>query len=115
MPIARSGIFREFYDGIRAVNSAQFNGVESPGNTRVNITALPSDSEQFFRDLLAPHETSGSIQRYSNYYPGSVTVNGAGNRVEGVVFASTSDPADTLTVNAGLAIDASDWGDVVRL
>lgn len=115
VPIPRSGIFREFYDTIRAVNAAKFNGVASPGNTRVNITALPSDSEQFFRDLLEPYEQADIIDRYSNYYPSAVIMNGAGDRLEGVVFTSTGTPGDTLTVNATVTIDASDWGDVIKL
>ena len=115
VPFPRSGVFQEIYNRIRTLNLAKFNGVADPGNTLVNITALPVDSEQVFRDLLAPYEESSKIVRYSNLAPVSVTKNADGTKLTGVVFESTSGSGDTLSVTASVTIDASDWGEVVKL
>lgn len=115
VPWPRNGLYREVYDRIRSLNAAKFNGVEAPGNARVNITALPCDSEQVFREILAPYEADGRIVRYSNYAPTAALTNAAGNTLEGVRFESVSGTGEVLTVHAPITIDASDWGDVIRL
>jgi hypothetical protein len=44
-----------------------------------------------------------------------VTVKRAGSRVTAVTFSNPRDPADRLTIHARVTIDASGWGDVIRL
>lgn len=111
VPIPRSGIFRDVIDAIETKNAELYGGVRRPGNTRVITTSRPVVSEQVFRELLAPYEAAGQIQRYSNYAVESVLSDNA--RVHGVVFRST-DGKPNLTVNAKMTIDASDWGDVIQ-
>ena len=111
VPIPRSGIFRDVIDAIEETNAALYGGVRRPGNTRVITTSRPVVSEQVFRELLAPYEKTGQIQRFSNYRVDSVMMND--RRVVGVKFVSPSDEA-TLIVRAGMTIDASDWGDVIQ-
>ncbi|MEW4564554.1 FAD-dependent oxidoreductase [Bremerella sp. JC770] len=111
VPIPRSGIFRDVIDAIEAKNAELYGGVRRPGNTRVITTSRPVVSEQVFRELLAPYEKSGQIQRISNYLVESVMKEDS--RVRGVEFRST-DGKPNLTVNAKMTIDASDWGDVIQ-
>ena len=115
VPIPRSGMFREVIGRIEAVNSNKFAGVSRPGNTRVITTCLPSDAEGAFRNLLKPYETQGLVARYSGYYPVQALTNADGSALEGLVFASTSAGGTSLIVRAGVTIDASDWGDAIRL
>ena len=112
VPIPRSGIFREVIDAIETRNAELYNGVKRPGNTRVITTGRPVVSEQVFRELLAPYEKSGVLTRFSNFRPDEVITES--DRVTRVIFSSTT-TKETLTVRARLTIDASDWGDIIRL
>lgn len=111
VPIPRSGIFRDVIDAIEDTNAQIYGGIRRPGNTRVITTSRPVISERVFRKLLEPFEKNEQIRRYSNYRVNKVLT--TRNRVTGVEFDST-DGAETLTVRAGLTIDASDWGDVIQ-
>lgn len=111
VPIPRSGIFRDVIDAIETKNAELYGGVRRPGNTRVITTSRPVVSEQVFRELLAPYETSGQILRYSDYVVESVQTEKV--RVRGVTFRSTAGMPN-LTVRAKMTIDASDWGDVIQ-
>jgi glycine/D-amino acid oxidase-like deaminating enzyme len=62
VPIPRSGLFRETIDRIETLNSNKYAGIARPGNTLVITTSRPSDSEQVFRELLAPYEAQGVIR-----------------------------------------------------
>lgn len=115
VPIPRNGLFREAIDRMESVNSNKYAGVSRPGNTRVITTCLPSDAEQVFRDLLEPYEMQGCIVRYSGYYPTQALASVDGLTLEGLVFASTTPGGTSLVVHAGVTIDASDWGDAIRL
>ncbi|GAA4421121.1 FAD-dependent oxidoreductase [Bremerella cremea] len=112
VPIPRSGIFRDVIDAIEAKNAERYGGVRRPGNTRVITTSRPVVSQQVFRELLATYEKTGQIQRFSNYQVSSVLTED--NCVQGVKFNSTADNS-SLIVRAAITIDASDWGDVIRL
>ncbi|MAT16104.1 MAG: hypothetical protein CMJ46_12645 [Planctomyces sp.] len=117
VPFPRAGLFKEVMDRIEAINEEKF-GHPRPGNTQVITTALPSDAERAFRDLLAPGTESGQIQVLSNYEPVSVDIDTSGEhpRVTGVRFAQRGETRrSTLNVCAELVIDASDWGDVISL
>ena len=111
VPIPRSGIFRDVIDAIEQQNARLYGGVRRPGNTRVITTSRPVLSEKVFRELLAPHETSGRIVRFSDYRVKSVLTQN--DRVHGVEFVST-DGKKSLTVRARITIDATDWGDVIQ-
>jgi hypothetical protein len=112
VPIPRSGLFREVIDAIEFRNAQLYGGVQRPGNTRVITTVRPIVAEQVFRDLLKPHEATGRIKRYSNFRVHAVKI--SDRRVTSVVFKSTDQAQTTLTVNAQLTIDASDWGDIIK-
>ncbi len=111
VPIPRSGIFRDVIDAIEDKNAELYGGIRRPGNTRVITTSRPIVSEQVFRELLSPYETTKQIQRFSDYQVVSVLTKD--RRVHGVEFVSTQDQS-RLTVRAKMTIDASDWGDVIQ-
>jgi hypothetical protein len=111
VPIPRSGLFLEVIEAIEDENARLYGGVRHPGNTRVITTVRPVVAEKIFRRLLAPYEETGRISRFSNFVPESVQVQE--ERVRGVTF--TSKTSEKLKVRAKLTIDASDWGEVVRL
>lgn len=110
VPIPRSGIFLEVIEAIEDENARLYGGIRRPGNTRVITTSRPIVSEKIFRNLLAPYEKTGQIQRFSNYPLDSVQVEK--DQVHGATFVSKS--GKKLTVQARLTIDASDWGDVIQ-
>ncbi|MCA9038977.1 MAG: FAD-dependent oxidoreductase [Planctomycetaceae bacterium] len=117
VPFPRAGLFKELMDRIEEINTEKF-GHPRPGNTHVITTALPRDAEQAFRDLLAPYiQETKQIRIISNRYPIKVHVSqGAENpEVTGVTFASTQNEDDPLFIQARIVIDATDWGDVIRL
>ena len=99
-------------DAIEKKNAELYGGVRRPGNTRVITTCRPAVSEKVFRELLAPHEKSGQITRFSEL-PGEVGPDKEQTRVMGVNFVST-DGKLGLTVRARMTIDATDWGDVIQ-
>lgn len=111
VPIPRSGIFRDVIDAIEQKNAEMYGGVRRPGNTRVITTARPVVAEAVFRELLAPFEEQDILQRFSDYSVARVLK--SGSQVTGVEFTSPSQPP--LRVVAQLTIDASDWGDVIKL
>lgn len=111
-PIPRHGAFREIIDRIEANNLKKY-GVARPGNTRVITTTRPADAARVFRAWLQPYVDRGQLELRSWQEPARVIR--AGNRVAGVEFQSVRLPTKTLRVNAALTVDASDWGDVVKL
>ena len=112
VPIPRSGLFREIIDAIEDKNAELYGGVKRPGNTRVITTVRPVVAEQVFRALLAPYESTGQITRFSNMQLQSTMLKG--DRLTSVDFQMVDNPESTLTVNARMTIDASDWGDVIK-
>lgn len=111
VPFPRSGMFKEVIDRIEAHNLATY-GKARPGNTRVITTCRPSDAERVFRELLAPYVESGQLRIISNYYPTDAEVED--NRLVSLTFSSTSDEVE-LEVRPRMTIDASDWGDAIKL
>lgn len=112
VPFPRNGAFREVIDRIESLNKKKY-GVARPGNTRVITTCRPADAAQVFTDWLAPYVARGKIEIRSHYEPRAIEVREG--RVVAVRFVSTKETQDSLTVAARLTIDASDWGDVIRL
>jgi FAD dependent oxidoreductase len=108
----RSGLFAEMVQRIRAFNSAKY-GKPDPGNAYCGTQTIePAAAAQLFEVLLLPHVQSGVLRIERYWEPTEVTVHE--NQIQGVSFASTQHP-EKLVVQAKLTIDASDWGDIIRL
>ncbi len=104
----RSGIFLEVMRSIREYNG-RTHGNPSPGNAfTATDTIEAAAAAKIFADLIATQKDHLKI--YQRYTP--FEVHRAGKRVIGVTF---SKGAQRLRINARLTIDASDWGDVIRL
>ncbi|MBI1314331.1 FAD-dependent oxidoreductase [bacterium] len=112
VPFPRNGMFREVIDRIEQINKQKY-GRARPGNTRVITTCRPSDAAQAFRELVRPYVDSGQLTIVSNHYPIAATRDG--DRLTAITFAATDDVDSRLTVEAKLTIDASDWGDAIKL
>lgn len=114
VPFPRSGIFLEVMDRIEEDMVRKY-GLARPGNCFCAWTTCePRDTERIFRSLVAPYlaETGGPVRLALDYEPNEVLCEG--DAVVGARFVSTRGEPP-LTVRARLTIDASDWGDVVRL
>ncbi|TWU08747.1 FAD dependent oxidoreductase [Symmachiella macrocystis] len=114
-PFPRSGLFLEIMNAIEA-DMQQKYGLPRPGNGFCSWTTCePRDTERLFRELVAPYlkSSGGPLEIFGNYEPQQVSV--SDGAVTGVEFVSTQPGQPSLTVQAKLTVDASDWGDVVRL
>ncbi|MEA3213518.1 MAG: hypothetical protein QOE70_6575 [Chthoniobacter sp.] len=106
----RSGLFLEVAQAIEETNRRKF-GTAQPGNSFcARLTIEPAEAARIFEELLAPQVASGRLRIERGWE--SVQVDVAGNRVTGVRFTKGH---DRLEVRARLTMDASDWGDVIRL
>ena len=106
----RSGLFLEVVRRIRAHNSAKY-GLACPGNAFCGTETIePAAAEQIFEDLLKPHVDAGVLRILRGWEPVNVAVE-SGN-VTGVTFQKEG---QMQNIRAGLTLDASDWGDVIRL
>lgn len=104
----RSGIFREVARSIEQTNERKF-GTTQPGNSFCGrLTVEPAEAARIFEELLAPQQERVRIER--GWEPVEVKLDG--RRVAGVVFTRGT---ERLEVAARLTIDASEWGDVIRL
>ena len=118
-PFPRSGMFLEMMELIELDRLKKY-GVARPGNCFCAWTTCePSDTEKLFRQWMAPHlkTADGPIQLWENWEPARVlTEAGKVTAVEFVPTGETPEKATKkLTIKAKLTIDASDWGDVIRL
>lgn len=104
----RSGMFLEVMRAIREYNS-RVHGNPSPGNAfTATDTIEPAAAAKIFAGLIEAHKDR--LRAYQRYVP--TQVHTSGNKVTGVTFTRG---AVKLRINARLTIDASDWGDVIRL
>jgi hypothetical protein len=109
----RSGLFLEVLRSMRADNS-QVYGMPSPGNAFCGTETIePAAAQKIFRDLVQPAVAAGALRVLSGWQPESVQVEAG--RVVGVQFIPATGGAGTLRIRAAMTIDASDWGEVVRL
>jgi FAD dependent oxidoreductase len=111
----RSGLFLEVLQRVRQHNLKKY-GLASPGNAFcASETIEPAAAAQIFEEVIAPYREQ--IQVIRDHQPVKVDVAGdePGRRIRSVTFERTDQPAGQLTVNARMTIDASDWGDVIRL
>lgn len=108
----RSGMMLEVVRAMRVHNLRTY-GMEMPGNSWSGTDTIePGPAARIFEDLLSPEVKSGRLRVFRGYAP--ETVHADGGRVTGVRFASASGGAP-LEVRARLTVDATDWGDVIRL
>lgn len=106
----RSGLFLEVARAIEEVNQQKY-GTPHPGNCFcARLTIEPAEAARIFEALVKPQVDAGRLTIERGWEPAAVTVEG--NRVAGVRFHKGR---DVLEVRARLTIDASDWGDVIRL
>ncbi len=101
----RSGMALEIIEAMGAYNQVRY-GRMWPGNCwSATCTIEPRPAAQIFERLLA--EGGAALRVYRGQRP--VEVLKAGDRILGVRFDGG------LEVRAEITIDASDWGDVIRL
>jgi hypothetical protein len=117
VPFPRSGLFLEIMTLIEDDMERKY-GLRRPGNCFCAWTTCePRNTEALFRRLIAPYlrASGGPIEMLENVEPVRVTVER--NRIVGVEFevVGTMSPAATVSIRPTLTIDASDWGDVVRV
>ncbi len=103
----RSGLFLEMVQRIRAHNSAKY-GKAMPGNAFCGTETIePAAAAKIIEELLKPYVGTGVLRIIRGYEAQKVAVS------DGFVTSVSFQP--DLTVSAKLTIDASDWGDVIRL
>ena len=108
----RSGMMLEVVRAMRVHNLRTY-GMEMPGNCWSGTDTIePGPAARIFEDLLAPEVKAGRLRAFRGYVPEAVHMDGG--RVTGVRFASASGGAP-LDVRARLTVDATDWGDIIRL
>jgi hypothetical protein len=104
----RSGLFLEVLRKIREHN-ARAHGSVSPGNAfTATDTIEAAAAARIFENLIQRY--AQQIRVYRRYRP--VSVHTSKGAVRGVTFENG---ARKLRIDARLTIDASDWGDVIRL
>ncbi len=112
----RSGAFLEMLRLIRQSNGQKY-GSPRPGNSFCAAETIePAAAAALFTQWLAPYASKGTNQvRVVNHHqPWAVEV-AKGDCLAAVLFADVRNQAQKLKVKANLTIDASDWGDVIRL
>lgn len=117
VPFPRSGLFLEIMQLIEGDMQRKY-GTSRPGNCFCAWTTCePRDTEKLFRKLVEPYLTrnGGSLEIVERMEPIRVRVESGA--ITAVEFERVGTDAERkgLVVRAGLTIDASDWGDVVRL
>lgn len=109
----RSGLFAEMVQKIRAHNSATY-GKPSPGNAYCGTETIePAAAAGLFEAWLKPHVETGVLRIERDWEPVRVQVDDG--QVRGVSFEHVPGKKAELTVQSRLTLDASDWGDVIRL
>ncbi|HEY1083914.1 MAG TPA: FAD-dependent oxidoreductase [Prosthecobacter sp.] len=115
----RSGLFLEMVQRIHAHNTSRY-GKASPGNAYCGTETIePAAAAALFETLLKPHVETGVLKLERGWEP--LRVETQDNTVTGVEFQpagaspSPDGKSQRLKVTARLTMDASDWGDVIRL
>jgi hypothetical protein len=112
--IPRSGAHLELIRHVREYNRRHF-GKASPGNARAYQGTTPAGAAAAFLELIKPYGEGGTGQITVLNWHRPVEVKVENRRVVAVVFENVKEPGKHETVAARQTIDASDWGDVVRL
>ncbi len=126
VPFPRSGMFAEVVQAIERLNLRKY-GKARPGNTRVITTCRPRDAAEVFRRFVLPAVESGQLLILGPAEPVGVLLK-ENRTLVGVRFARLENvpgsklpqsrmqrPPKRFVVRARVTIDASDWGDVIRL
>lgn len=109
----RSGLFAEVVQRIHSHNSATY-GKANPGNAYCGTETIePAAAAKIFEEMLQSAVDNGVLRIERDWEP--VRVSGSSQQVTGVEFMHTLGQKPNLTVQARLTMDASDWGDVIRL
>jgi len=109
----RSGLFLEMIQRIRAHNSATY-GKACPGNSFCGTETIePKAAAGIIEAMVKPHVEAGTLRILRGWEPGQVGVEKGD--VKSVTFHEVREPNKTHIVKASLTLDASDWGDVIRL
>jgi hypothetical protein len=116
VPFPRSGLFKEFCDRIENFNLKKY-GSKQPGNAWTAFTTFrPAEGEKVFREMLQPYIERQQVKLISSAYPVSALMSDDKNTLLGLTFRSNrAGDNSTFTIRAKLTIDASDWGDAVKL
>lgn len=113
VPVPRHGMFREVITRIEKKNLKKY-GVARPGNTRVITTCRPADAAKVFEEWIQPYVQSGEVQIIRRAVPEKASVSKEQNKIQSVRFRSL-DTDRKFVIKARLTIDATDWGDVIKL
>lgn len=107
-----TGAFAEILERIHTHNRQTY-GLAKPGNSWCGSNTIePKAAARIFEEWLAPYAAQITILK--GWEPVKVLV--AGGRVVGAEFRRTGQTGQSsLTVNAALTADSTDWGDVIRL
>jgi hypothetical protein len=109
----RSGLFLEVLRRIRAHNSTTY-GMACPGNAFCGTETIePAAAAALFEELLNPYVQTGALRIERGWQP--VRAFTHAGRVTGAEFESSKGGVEPLRIHARLTLDASDWGDVIRL
>ncbi len=109
----RSGLFKELMDRIEAQNTEKY-GSPMPGKPfHGPSTFRPAEAEVVFRSMIQSYVDTGQIRVIWDHYPISAELEAS--KLKRVSFARTGSEKKDLQVEAKLTIDASDWGDVIRV
>jgi len=116
VPFPRSGLFKEFCDRIEDFNLKKY-GAKQPGNAWTAFTTFrPAEGEKVFREMLQPYIDRQQVRLISWAYPVAAILSQDKNTLLGLTFrGSRAGDKDTFTIRAKLTIDASDWGEAVKL
>ncbi|GEP43592.1 hypothetical protein BGE01nite_28830 [Brevifollis gellanilyticus] len=109
----RSGLFLEMIQRIRAYNSAKY-GKACPGNSFCGTETIePKAAADIFEAWLKPHVDNGALRILRGWEPDKVSVEAG--KVKSVTFHEVHQPSQIHVITSKLTLDASDWGDVIRL
>ncbi|MBA4016690.1 MAG: hypothetical protein C0483_05835 [Pirellula sp.] len=116
-PFPRSGLFLEIMQMIEDDMQRKY-GTPRPGNCFCAWTTCePRDTELLFRKLVEPYlrKNGGPLEIVERMEPTQVVLERRAVACVEFVEVGGGETASKLLVRAGMTIDASDWGDVVRL
>ncbi|HSG69319.1 MAG TPA: FAD-dependent oxidoreductase, partial [Planctomycetaceae bacterium] len=115
VPFHRSGLFAELTGRFEQFNLEKY-GHPQPGNAwTARTTVRPAEAEAIFRAMLQPYLDLGQVRLYTRFVPERAVMGADKSTLEGLEFRSKDDSSRLLTVRSTLTIDASDWGDAIKL
>ncbi|MEX2577756.1 MAG: FAD-dependent oxidoreductase [Verrucomicrobiales bacterium] len=113
----RSGLFLELMDRIESANAAAY-GSKMPGRPwHGPSTFRPAEAEEAFREIIGPYLDSERIEVFWDRFPTGAAMDQSGERprLTGLAFTPVGGEKEDLRVAARITIDASDWGEAIRV